>query len=140
MSFSKILKTLITVFSSAPFLKTIGELKKYIIKERLRFFLLAIIVVLFLIWKAETELVVFFSVFLTFFLFGWGSEIVVIFALFFLATCPFFIVYKKDLLAEQFALYAYYSLVIVAILQFKEIYGEEKRSKVGRKRKLKTDF
>lgn len=47
-------------------------------------------------------------------------------ALFFLALCPFLLVFKKDALAEKSAIYAYYFLVISVILIIIENFSDKK--------------
>lgn len=42
-------------------------------------------------------------------------------AVFFLTLAPFFLVFKKDSLAEQLAIYAYYFLIITVVLAIYEI-------------------
>lgn len=47
-------------------------------------------------------------------------------ALFFLITCPFLLILKKDDWAETAAIYAYYFLIITVITQIRELKREEK--------------
>lgn len=44
-----------------------------------------------------------------------SSRIPAVFALLFLASCPVLLILKKDALAETFAVYAYYFLVIAVV-------------------------
>ncbi|MFA5108962.1 MAG: hypothetical protein WC458_00225 [Patescibacteria group bacterium] len=52
-------------------------------------------------------------------------------ALVFLVSCPFFLIFKKDVLAEIFAIYAYYFLVITALTQIRELYRDNKRERAA---------
>lgn len=46
-------------------------------------------------------------------------------ALFFLGLCPFLLVFKKDAIAEQSAIYAYYFLVISVVLMIIENFNNK---------------
>jgi hypothetical protein len=45
-------------------------------------------------------------------------------ALVLLASCPFLLIFKKDILAESAAVYAYYFLVITVLAQIRELKRE----------------
>jgi len=47
-------------------------------------------------------------------------------ALVFLISCPFLLILKKDILAENSAIYAYYFLVITVLTQIRELQKEKK--------------
>jgi hypothetical protein len=70
--------------------------------------------------------------FLIFALYGWESRIICVMALLCLATCPFLLHFKKDILAEQVAVYAFFFLVMTVVLQIIEykrhpkIYKDDK--------------
>lgn len=49
------------------------------------------------------------------------SRISASFALFFLASCPILLILKNDSLAETFAIYAYYFLVITVVSEIVEL-------------------
>ncbi|MFA5644684.1 MAG: hypothetical protein WC928_04160 [Patescibacteria group bacterium] len=50
-------------------------------------------------------------------------------ALIFLAACPFLLIFKKDALAENAAIYAYYFLVITVLTQIIELYRDSRAEK-----------
>jgi hypothetical protein len=52
-------------------------------------------------------------------------------ALFFLASCPFLLIFKKDALAESVAIYAYYFLIITVLTQIRELKKAKKNLKSG---------
>jgi len=47
-------------------------------------------------------------------------------ALILLASCPFFLISKQDVLAENAAIYAYYFLIITVLTQIRELKREKK--------------
>lgn len=49
-------------------------------------------------------------------------------ALIFLAACPFLLIFKKDVLAENSAIYAYYFLVITVLTQIREFKKDKNNS------------
>ncbi len=51
-------------------------------------------------------------------------------ALLFLTSCPILLIFKKEAMAEQMAIYAYYFLVITVVVQIREYLREEKEKKV----------
>jgi len=61
-------------------------------------------------------------------LFIFESRISAVLALVLLASCPFFLMFKKDDIAEVMAIYAYYFLVITVFTQIAE-YMKENKSK-----------
>ena len=60
------------------------------------------------------------------------SRIAAAIALFFLASCPILLIYKKEGVAETMAIYAYYFLVITVVTQIRE-YMREDRTKAPQK-------
>ena len=70
--------------------------------------------------------------FLAFALYDWDNRVIGVMALLCLAICPFLLEFKKDVLAEQVAVYAYFFLVMVVVLQIieykrhPEVYKEDK--------------
>jgi hypothetical protein len=63
-------------------------------------------------------------------LFVFESRISAVLALILLASCPFFLMFKKDSIAEIMAIYAYYFLVITVITQIAEYMKENKVKKL----------
>jgi len=51
-------------------------------------------------------------------------------ALVLLASCPFFLIFKEDSLAENAAIYAYYFLIITVLTQIREMKKEGKEAKL----------
>ncbi|MFH1744581.1 MAG: LytR C-terminal domain-containing protein [bacterium] len=99
--------------------------KKDIRKKKSSTILLIIILFLFLIWKSNIELFIFSMIFFIFLLYNWNSRILGWPISLFLASCPFFLMAKKQDLAEQMAIYAYYFLIITVILQIIELIKKE---------------
>jgi len=93
---------------------------KDIRKEYLYTALIVIFIALLSIWNFHFESVIFLTIFVAFAFYGWDSRIVATGALVSLASCPFLLIAKQDVLAEQMAVYAYYFLVITVILQIIE--------------------
>ncbi len=58
--------------------------------------------------------------FLAFAIYGWDNRIIGVMAIICLATCPFLLQFKQDVLAEQIAVYAYFFLVMTVVLQIIE--------------------
>lgn len=89
----------------------------------------------YFLWGLSSALLWF--LFLAFFAYGWESRIVAAFALICLAICPILLSLKKDALAEQMAIYAYYFLVMTVVLQIKE-YREELKNRLRNLSKFKN--
>jgi hypothetical protein len=51
-------------------------------------------------------------------------------AIVFLAACPFLLIFKQNLMAENSAIYAYYLLVITVLTQVRELKRDGKKSKI----------
>jgi hypothetical protein len=58
-----------------------------------------------------------------------SSRIPAIVALAFLAFTPFLLVFKRDILAEETAIYAYYFLILTVVMAIYEIRKEDKGDK-----------
>lgn len=54
------------------------------------------------------------------------KKIVAVIALILLALCPLFLIYKKDGIAEMFATYAYYFLLVIVIIQIRDYFTSKK--------------
>lgn len=89
-------------------------------KEYLYSYIILIIVVLFFIWKVNTEAIIFLTLFITFAIYDWESRVLATGALVSLASCPVLLILKQDTFAEQMAVYAYYFLVMTVVLQIIE--------------------
>lgn len=87
------------------------------------FFIVAVIAMgIFLHWKIA-EIAVF-SLFIWIILNPVSSQYPAIGAIFFLALTPFFMIFKKDIMANQLAIYAYYFLIMTVIMGIYEIWKE----------------
>ena len=95
------------------------------IKNNPIFLILAIIsyLVFYYLWGAVAAL--FLSAFVLFILYQWDSRIFIGFGLLFLISCPFYLLQRKELLAEEMAVYAYYFLFLGVMLQLIEYMREE---------------
>ncbi|HZJ41004.1 MAG TPA: hypothetical protein VFD16_01935, partial [Candidatus Saccharimonadales bacterium] len=65
------------------------------------------------------------------FLFIINSRYSAVAALIFLAACPFLLIFKKDVLAESSAIYAYYFLVITVLTQIRELKKDKNEPGCG---------
>jgi hypothetical protein len=101
-------------------LKTPKKEGKDISRKNLHTILLIIILTLFLIWKFSIETVILWMIFFTFLLYKWDSRILVGVVLAFLASCPILLIFKKEDIAEQMAIYAYCFLAMTVVLQVVE--------------------
>lgn len=72
--------------------------------------------------------------FFSFALYDWDNRIIGVFALVSLASCPFLLQFKQDVLAEQMAVYAFFFLSMTVGLQliefkrFPERFPDDKQS------------
>ena len=103
------------------FVKLSRKIRQDIFKKKLRTILLVIILALMLMWKASYEAIALWMLFFSFLFYGWENRIIAGFALLFLASCPFLLIYKREDLAETMAIYAYYFLVMTVVLQIAEL-------------------
>jgi hypothetical protein len=78
------------------------------------------LVVVFIFWILEWqwgfEASFFITLFFLFLLLKLDSRILIFFALLFLLSCPFWLIFKDSFRAEQMAIYAYYLLCIGTVL------------------------
>ncbi|HCP08536.1 MAG TPA: hypothetical protein DIT25_01925 [Candidatus Moranbacteria bacterium] len=65
------------------------------------------------------------GIFIAFLVFRWDSRWIAGMALVSLASCPFLLLFKEDKLAEQMAVYAFFFLTMVVVLQIIELYEEK---------------
>lgn len=86
------------------------------------------IIFIFLIWKVNLTAAGLGVLFLAFVFNKWDSMIMAVFALVSLGVCPILLIFKNELLAENFAIYAYYFLVLTVILQIIEYRRTNKLS------------
>jgi len=63
---------------------------------------------------------IFLGVFVLFALLKWDSRVFIAIGLLFLISCPFYLLQRKELMAEEMAVYAYYSLFLGVCLQIIE--------------------
>ncbi len=99
-----------------------------VLKKKLQTILLVMLLVLMVMWKFDYESIALWMLFLSFLFYGWESRIIAVLALLALISCPFLLIYKRDVLAEQMAIYAYYFLVMTVILQIVDLKRHPKIS------------
>lgn len=93
---------------------------RYLTKKNLDYAILILILVtgIYLKWEIEDIL---FAIFLVWhFLHPFTSQTLAKVALFFLSLTPIFLIIKRDASAEQFAVYAYYLLILTVIMAIVE--------------------
>ena len=88
--------------------------------------LVVIFIFWFLEWRWGFEASFFISIFFLFLLFHWDYRILIAFALLFLLSCPFYLIFEKQFRAEQMAIYAYYFLFIGTVLALIEHWKESR--------------
>jgi len=71
----------------------------------------------------------FLGTFILFFVFKFDYRIFIFCGLLFLLTCPLYLMQRKELMAEEMAVYAYYSLFLGISLQLLEFALEKMRRK-----------
>lgn len=88
-------------------------------------------IVLFFIlkWLWGAEAGIFLGIFILFLLMKWDSRVFVFFGLIFLVTCPFLLMFEKDVTAENMAVYAYYCLFLGVSLQLVEYWRENRQTR-----------
>jgi len=88
----------------------------------LKFLYLIILTTLFVIlfWKVSLTGAIFWTLFFTFLLFKLNIRLIAIFTLTLLISCPILIIFKKESIAGQMAIYVYYFLVMAVVLQIVE--------------------
>lgn len=105
------------------------DIRKQGFKNYLKFILLAVILSYATIKGANViELLIWIYAFRAIFI-GIDSRISAGIALIFLASCPVLLILKKEVLAEQSAVFAYYFLVILVITQIIELRRESRANK-----------
>ncbi|MEI6499100.1 MAG: hypothetical protein WCO23_04000 [bacterium] len=102
------------------------QIGQYLTYQNLDYAILivALIVGVYLRWKLEDIAFVLFLIW--HFLHPLTSQTLAKVALFFLSLTPIFLIIKRDASAEQFAVYAYYFLVLTVIMAIIEMKREEK--------------
>lgn len=101
------------------------EIKKMTAQKGLNIFLLLLAVILggYFQWGIMNTLI--FLIFIGIILRPVSSRIMAFPALFFLVLTPFALILKQDLLAENFAIYAYYFLIMAVIMGIREVRSEK---------------
>jgi len=79
---------------------------------------LAFAISAYFLWDLSSALL--WLLFLVFLVYEWENRIIAVLALISLASCPVLLSFKKDALAEQMAVYAYFFLVMTVVLQIVE--------------------
>lgn len=100
--------------------RALKKARQDILKEKLVTILLLIILILLLIWKFNTEAIVLWIIFCAFLFYSWDRRVVAGVALAFLISCPILLIFKKEAIAEQIAIYAYYFLAMTVVLKLIE--------------------
>src|SRR3989339_1606392 len=67
---------------------------------------------------------IFLGTFVLFILLKWDSRVFIAGGLLFLISCPLYLLQRKELMAEEMAVYAYYSLFLGVMLQIIEYWRE----------------
>jgi len=91
--------------------------------------LIAIFLFFILKWLWGAEAGIFLGIFILFFLMKWDSRVFVFFGLIFLVTCPFLLMFEKEFVAEDMAVYAYYCLFLGVSLQLVEYWRENRQTR-----------
>ena len=101
------------------------EIKKMTFKKALNIglFVAALFMGIYFKWKIMEILI--FLIFLGIILRPVGSRVMAVPALFFLVLTPFALILKQESLAETFAIYAYYFLVMAVIMGIYEVRREK---------------
>lgn len=87
------------------------------------------------LWGLSSGLLWF--LFLVFLFCAWDNRVIAFIALMFLCSCPVLLEMKQDKTAEEMAVYAYFFLVMVVVLQIFEYWREGRTEKKERKEKEK---
>ncbi|MFZ5981957.1 MAG: hypothetical protein ACOYS2_00040 [Patescibacteria group bacterium] len=107
-------------------MKLLTRLRKYLLTRRalnLLIFALALAMGIYFDWKVMEILI--FLIFIGIILHPVSSRLLAIPALFFLVLTPIFLIFKKDPVAEQMAIYAYYFLIMAVIMGIYEVRKEK---------------
>jgi len=116
-----------TIFFRRAFRRALSDIRT---KKYRGSIVLALAIGAYFLWDLSSALL--WLLFLLFLVYEWENRIIGVLALISLASCPFLLQFKKDALAEQIAVYAYFFLVMTVILQIVEYkrhpekYKEEK--------------
>jgi len=121
-----ILKIIAKSLTSVIVLKIKGVTRK----DYLKFVLILLILVYVLFKEIDPINFLILGYALVSILFVVESRISASITLLFLIFCPILLIMKKESLAEQMAIYAYYFLVITVVVQIREYLREEKEKKV----------
>ncbi len=105
-------------------------IKKYVIQKKLDIFilLLAFSIGVYFDWAIIEVLI--FVLFIGIILKPIPGRILAVPALFCLSLTPVLLIFKKDVRAEEFAIYAYYFLVMAVIMEIYAIRKEERVKKI----------
>lgn len=107
------------------FYKKIGELLDSLKKQPAKLIIALLFYFIFgQFWGSISA--IFLGSFVLFALFAWDSRIFIGCGLLFLLACPLYLLGRKELMAEEMSIYAYYCLFLGVMLQIIE-YGREKR-------------
>jgi hypothetical protein len=107
------------------------ELMKKIFKKRnVDIFFVAIAVLMGAYFDWQIIEMIIFGIFIWIILNPVPSRLTAVPALAFLIATPFLLIFKKEILAEQAAIYAYYFLIMSVIMGIYEIRKEEKAKKI----------
>ena len=123
---------LVIVFLNDNFLSRIKKGMGDVKKNRQYGILFLMIIALMFIWQFSLESIIFITLFIAFTLYRWDSRIVTSGALISLASSLFLLIVKRDALAEQMTVYAFYFLamaVALVIIEYKR--SPEKSSDEG---------
>lgn len=101
------------------------EIKKMTLKKALNIFLfiVGLAMGIYFQWGIMNTLI--FMIFIGIILRPVSSRIMAFPALFFLVLTPFALISKQDILAENFAIYAYYFLIMAVIMGIREVRRDE---------------
>lgn len=101
------------------------EIKKMTSKKALNIFLLAVALGMGIYFQWGIMNTLIFIIFIGIILRPVSSRIMAFPALFFLILTPFSLILKQGLLAENFAIYAYYFLILAVIMGIREVRRDE---------------
>ncbi|MFA5188754.1 MAG: hypothetical protein WC460_05320 [Patescibacteria group bacterium] len=105
-------RTVASVFLLNIFRKILADIKY---KKWQGLIVVAFTIVAFFLWGLSNAIL--WLLFLVFLVYGWENRIIAVLALLSLAVSPILLILKKEALAEQMAVYAFFFLVMTVILQ-----------------------
>ena len=123
--FRKILKTYRILYS--PNTEAERQKRRYLILKVSLKVIVLVDVGFFILTLFGSEAMVFWTVFLSFLLFGWDSRFAGALAILALTACPILLSLDFQADAEQVAVYAYYLLVMTVVLQIIEFKRHPER-------------